>query len=70
MNNSLLNSIKKRRTQYALGKSLPLSNEDVAELIREAIARYVADVQGGSFPGPEHSSDMDVETLRQALEQQ
>ncbi|ELT49556.1 nitroreductase family protein [Brucella sp. ZJ1_1] len=37
MNNSLLNSIKKRRTQYALGKSLPLSNEDVAELIREAV---------------------------------
>ncbi|MCH4542223.1 MULTISPECIES: nitroreductase family protein [Brucella/Ochrobactrum group] len=37
MNNSLLNSIKKRRTQYALGKSLPLSNEDTAELIREAV---------------------------------
>lgn len=37
MNNPLLNSIKKRRTQYALGKSLPLSNEDVAELIREAV---------------------------------
>ncbi|MBC2885311.1 nitroreductase family protein [Ochrobactrum sp. CM-21-5] len=37
MNNSLLNSIKKRRTQYALGKSLPFSQEDVAELIREAV---------------------------------
>jgi 3-methyl-2-oxobutanoate hydroxymethyltransferase len=41
-----------------------------AELIRDAVARYVADVQGGSFPGPEHSSDMDAETLRQALDQQ
>ena len=37
MNNVLLASIKKRRTQYALGKTLPLPNEDVAELIREAI---------------------------------
>jgi 3-methyl-2-oxobutanoate hydroxymethyltransferase len=41
-----------------------------AELIRDAIARYVADVQGGGFPGPEHSSDMDAETLRQALDQE
>ena len=37
MNNPLLNSLKKRRTQYALGKSLPLSKEDTAELIREAV---------------------------------
>jgi 3-methyl-2-oxobutanoate hydroxymethyltransferase len=41
-----------------------------AELIRDAVARYIADVQGGSFPGPEHSSDMDAEALRQALDQQ
>jgi len=37
MNNSLLASIKKRRTQYALGKNLPLAKEQVAELIREAV---------------------------------
>ncbi|EFM60681.1 cytoplasmic protein [Brucella sp. BO2] len=37
MNNALLDSIKKRRTQYALGKILPHAQEDVAELIREAI---------------------------------
>jgi 3-methyl-2-oxobutanoate hydroxymethyltransferase len=41
-----------------------------AELIRDAVARYITDVQGGSFPGPEHSSDMDAEALRQALDQQ
>ncbi|MGU3400793.1 nitroreductase family protein [Brucellaceae bacterium D45D] len=37
MTNSLLEALKKRRTQYALGKSLPLPKEEVAELIREAI---------------------------------
>lgn len=37
MTNSLLESIKKRRTQYALGKSLPIAKEEVAELIREAV---------------------------------
>lgn len=37
MNNSHLASIKKRRTQYALGKNLPLAKEQVAELIREAV---------------------------------
>jgi 3-methyl-2-oxobutanoate hydroxymethyltransferase len=39
-----------------------------AELIRDAISRYIADVRGGSFPGPEHSSDMDAETLQQVLQ--
>ncbi|MBA8838775.1 nitroreductase family protein [Ochrobactrum sp. RH2CCR150] len=37
MNNSHLASIKKRRTQYALGKNLPLAKEQVAELVREAV---------------------------------
>ncbi len=37
MNNALLDSIKKRRTQYALGKSLPLPKDEVAALIREAV---------------------------------
>lgn len=37
MNNSHLASIKKRRTQYALGKNLPIAKEQVAELIREAV---------------------------------
>ncbi|MDH7786239.1 putative oxidoreductase (fatty acid repression mutant protein) [Ochrobactrum sp. 19YEA23] len=37
MNNSHLASIKKRRTQYALGKNLPLTKEQVAELVREAV---------------------------------
>lgn len=32
-----LNFLKKRRTQYALGKNLPISNEQTAELIREAV---------------------------------
>ena len=39
-----------------------------AELIRDAIARYVADVQSGAFPGPEHSTEMDAEALKQALD--
>ncbi len=37
MTNSLLESIKKRRTQYALGKTLPISKEETATLIKEAI---------------------------------
>jgi len=37
MSNSYIESLKKRRTQYALGKTLPLSQDSVAELIREAI---------------------------------
>lgn len=37
MNNSFINTLKKRRTQYALGKSLPLTEEKVETLIREAV---------------------------------
>ncbi len=37
MENSVIASLKKRRTQYALGRNLPLPKENVAELIREAI---------------------------------
>ncbi len=37
MENSVIASLKKRRTQYALGRNLPLPKEKVAELIREAI---------------------------------
>lgn len=34
---SFIENLKKRRTQYALGKSLPLSQDKVADLIREAV---------------------------------
>lgn len=37
MNNPLLDAIKKRRTQYSLGKTLPLSQSDTETLIKEAI---------------------------------
>ncbi|OYR15247.1 nitroreductase family protein [Brucella thiophenivorans] len=37
MNNSYIAALKKRRTQYALGKNLPISQDATAELIREAI---------------------------------
>jgi predicted oxidoreductase (fatty acid repression mutant protein) len=37
MSNTAINLLKKRRTQYALGKSLPLSDKEVAALIQEAI---------------------------------
>ena len=37
MNNALIDSIKKRRTQYCLGKILPLSQEDTELLIKEAV---------------------------------
>jgi len=37
MSNSYIAALKKRRTQYALGKNLPLSQDATAELIREAI---------------------------------
>lgn len=37
MSNSYIDALKKRRTQYALGKNLPLSKDATAELIREAI---------------------------------
>jgi len=37
MSNSYIDALKKRRSQYALGKDLPLSQPDVTALIREAI---------------------------------
>jgi predicted oxidoreductase (fatty acid repression mutant protein) len=37
MNNSYIEASKKRRTQYALGKDLPLALADVTALIKEAI---------------------------------
>ncbi|RMX03052.1 nitroreductase family protein [Corticibacter populi] len=37
MSNSLIDAIKVRRTQYALGPSLPLPQQDVTALIQEAI---------------------------------
>ena len=37
MSNAFINSISKRRTQYALGKNLPLPQQEVSQLIQEAI---------------------------------
>lgn len=37
MSNQLIELLKKRRSQYALGKSLPLAKEAVSNLIQEAI---------------------------------
>lgn len=37
MTHPFLHSLRKRRTQYALGKSLPLANSEVLELIQEAV---------------------------------
>ena len=37
MNNSLIESIQKRRTQYALGNSLPISEQETTALIQAAI---------------------------------
>jgi len=37
MSNSYIDALKKRRTQYALGKNLPISKDATAELIREAV---------------------------------
>ncbi|HEX7814559.1 MAG TPA: nitroreductase family protein [Dyella sp.] len=37
MGNLMLDHLKKRRTQYALGKQLPIAESAVEELIREAI---------------------------------
>lgn len=37
MNNSLIEAIRKRRSQYALGASLPQSETQVSALIREAV---------------------------------
>lgn len=37
MSNSYLEAFKKRRTQYALGKNLPLPQDEVTALIKEAV---------------------------------
>lgn len=37
MSNAFINAIKQRRTQYSLGKELPLSQAEVTALIQEAI---------------------------------
>lgn len=37
MTNALIESIKKRRTQYSLGKALPLPKGDIEALIKEAV---------------------------------
>ena len=37
MNNALIEAIRKRRSQYALGASLPQSESQVSTLIREAV---------------------------------
>src|SRR6185437_14702548 len=37
MNNRLIESLKKRRTQYALSPDLPISESDAAYLIQEAV---------------------------------
>jgi predicted oxidoreductase (fatty acid repression mutant protein) len=37
MTNTLIETIKKRRSQYALGKSLPISQDDATKLIQEAV---------------------------------
>lgn len=37
MSNTVIDALKKRRTQYALGKNLPISQEAVTRLIQEAV---------------------------------
>lgn len=37
MNNVAIASIKKRRTQYSLGKNVPLSKAEIEEIIKEAV---------------------------------
>ncbi len=37
MSNAYLEALKKRRTQYALGRNVPLSKEELTALIQEAI---------------------------------
>ena len=37
MNNALIHSIKKRRTQYSLGKSVSLSKAEIETVIKEAV---------------------------------
>lgn len=39
MSNTVIDALKKRRSQYALGKNLPISKEAVTDLIQEAV-RY------------------------------
>jgi 3-methyl-2-oxobutanoate hydroxymethyltransferase len=41
---------------------------NLAETISAAVRAYIAEVQDGSFPTPAHSSPMDEEVLRRALE--
>ncbi|MFO7168473.1 MAG: 3-methyl-2-oxobutanoate hydroxymethyltransferase [Chloroflexota bacterium] len=41
---------------------------ELAEVITDALQRYAADVRAGVFPSSEHSSSMDEEQLREALE--
>ena len=37
MTNPFIDAISKRRTQYSLGKNLPISTDDVTKLIKEAV---------------------------------
>ena len=37
MSNAYLDALKKRRTQYSLGRNLSASKEELASLIQEAI---------------------------------
>lgn len=37
MSNSFLDAIKKRRSIYALGKNVSLSEDEITDLIKEAI---------------------------------
>lgn len=37
MTNPFIDAIGKRRTQYALGKNLPISNDEVIALVKEAV---------------------------------
>jgi 3-methyl-2-oxobutanoate hydroxymethyltransferase len=39
----------------------------LGELTRQAVAQYAAEVQEGSFPGPEHSHSMDEKVLEEVL---
>ena len=41
---------------------------NLADAMREGVKSYVADVMDGSFPGPEHGTDMEDEVLRALLE--
>jgi 3-methyl-2-oxobutanoate hydroxymethyltransferase len=41
---------------------------NLADAMREGVKSYVADVMDGSFPGPEHGTDMEDEVMRALLE--